>query len=230
LSRILDDEAASVGIDPEAIVRISEDRAQQYQMTSVQHVARGPLVIALDESGSMEGIRNEWAKGCAIALTRLALSEGRAVRVIHFSTACDTRDIRPGEPDDLRILAESAVDGGTDIGKATWVAVRQCGNFEAEGKSGADIVFITEGIDNYGKEPFEEMKKRGIRLWTVAIEQDLEAKANASKASRGVSGSAWLYTYASAYVHLSDTMLYSKQGSSIHAAVKLRDAALDNQR
>ena len=227
--RMLDDEAASIGVDPEAMVRVSEDRAYQYKMQGESTKNRGPLVVAVDESGSMHEHREVWSKACAVALARVAHAEGRAVRAVHFSVVTDAHDVRPGNVDDMRLLAESHVSGGTNIGVAVEVALKQVGDLKKNNLEGADIVFITDGEGYYSKEPFERMVKDGVQLWTVAIDVDIKAVAERSRSSRGMSGvSGWLYDYATAYVHLDRKTIIGAGDSAIKAAVKLKTAALGN--
>lgn len=230
LERMLDDEAASMGIDPEVAVRVSDDRAYQYQMSGESTKCRGPLVLAIDESGSMHEQRAVWAKACSVALARIALAEGRAVRVVHFSTATDVHDVKPNDPQDMLLLSQSHCSGGTDIDTAMRVALDQVGNLEKNGHEGADIVFITDGLDNYSEEPFKQMAKQGVQLWTVAIDVDLEQVAKEWDRTNGSGyvSSPWLYKYARAYVHVDDHMI--NNGGAMNSAVKLRQAAFDNQR
>lgn len=228
LSRMLDDDAAAMGVDPEVLAAVAEERANQYQMSGESIKSRGPLVIVIDESGSMHGNREVWAKACAVALTRVALQEGRAVRCVHFATGTHTHDVNPGNADDMRLVAESHLSGGTDIDVALQVAIRQVGNLAKDDKVGADIVFITDGLDRYSEKHFKTMVREGIQLWTVAIDIDIKAVAEQSRQYRGsYAASGWLYTYARAYVHVDDTML-NNGGKAIEAALQLRDSALDN--
>lgn len=228
IERMLDDEAASMGIDPEVAVRVSDERAYQYQMSGLAAKSRGPLIIVLDESDSMHEHREVWSKACAVALTRVALAEGRAVRVVHFSTGTDVHDVRPGNADDMRLVAESHVSGGTDIEMALRVALQQVGDLEKNGQEGADLVFITDGCATYGEHHFKVMLKEGIQLWTVAIDVDIKRVAEENKRGWGFYGGAsgHLYTYARAYVHIDDQAILSPKG--IDAVLQLRDAALDN--
>lgn len=230
LDRMLDDEAASMGIDPEVMARVAEDRAHQYKMAGESTKNRGPLVVTIDESGSMHGPREVWAKACAVALARVALAEGRKVRVVHFSTGTDVHDVRKGNADDMRLVAESHVSGGTDIDTAMRVSLNQVGNLAKDDHEGADIVFITDGLDGYSKEPFDRMVAQGVQLWTVAIDIDIKAVAEANRKGRGAGygASGWLYDYARAYVHLDQSSVAKAGDQAIAAAVQLRDSAMDN--
>jgi hypothetical protein len=215
LTVILPEETASIGIDPEALVRFVEGQSVAYDQSAIVAKNRGPLVIAIDESGSMDGSRDIWAKGCAVALARIAHSENRVVRVVHFSTACKVQDIRT--PEDLMTLSETFLDGGTDIEVALEVAIEQVGDLEANGYEGADVVFITDGDALYGEDSFIEMKAKGINLWTVAIALDMKTSNR------------HLYSYASAYVHIDDQTIANHNGAAVKLAVQLKNAALDNE-
>lgn len=229
LDRMLDDEKASVGIDPDVAVRVSEDRVNQFKMAGESIKSRGPLVVVVDESGSMHGHREIWAKACSVALIRVALQEGRAVRMVHFSTVTDVHDVRPNEADDIRLVAESHCGGGTDIDVAMEVALEQVGDLEKDGKEGADIVFITDGLDSYSRTPFENMVKMGVQLWTVSIDVDIKAVSESQRKNRGAAGaSGWLFDFARAYVHISDATIRGNGAGAINAALQLREAALDN--
>lgn len=228
IDRMLDDEKASIGIDPDVAVRVSEDRANQFQMAGETTRSRGPLVVVVDESSSMHGHRAIWAKACSIALIRIALQEGRTVRMVHFSTVTDVHDVRPNVPDDMLLAAESHLSGGTNIQVAFEVSLDQVGDLEKNGLEGADIVFITDGECSYGEQPFKRMVQMGVQLWTVAIDVDLEVSARNANSSRGYGSSPWLYKYATAYVHISDATIRGNGDGAVKAALKLRNAALDN--
>ncbi len=154
--------------------RIASRRAAQYAVRGDSPQAKGPLVVALDESGSMRGQRNEWAKASAVALSRVALSEKRAVSVVHYATSTVVQPL--GSPDAALRMIRHFLGGGTAIGLALGVAVDEVKRSARKGQKGADVVLITDGVD------VEEVaiaravtaaRSFGIRLWTVAIECDI---------------------------------------------------------
>jgi hypothetical protein len=231
LERMLPEEAASLGIDPEALVRFAEGQSAQYEMSGLAPKSRGPLVLVIDESGSMSGPRIEWAKACAVALTRIALEEGRAVRVVHFATGTHVQEIRPNEPSDVIELAETFLNGGTEIGMAIEVAVEQVGELEKLDLVGADIVFTTDGTGNYSEKWFKIMHERGIQLWTIAIDVDIKKiHEQFTKTRGGYQLPGYLYSYATAYVHIDEKTIRDGANSqgAIDLAVKLKGSALDN--
>lgn len=85
---------------------------------------RGPVVIALDTSGSMRGKPEEVAKAAVLALLRVALEEDRACYLINFSatTRClDLSELGVALAGLLHFL-EFSFHGGTDLAPA----LREC--------------------------------------------------------------------------------------------------------
>ena len=101
--------------------RIASRRAAQYAVRGDAPQAKGPLVVAVDESGSMRGQRNEWAKASAVALSRVALSDKRAVSVVHYATSTVVQPL--GNPDATLRMIRHFLGGGTAIGLALSVSV-----------------------------------------------------------------------------------------------------------
>lgn len=178
--RLLAQEIAEL-VDPtlqdQAAIRILEKNANQYRMRGEKPAGRGPLVIAVDESGSMhddgEGDRNTWAKAAALALARVAHEGGRMVSVVHFASSTVTTRCPPGEHRALLHMSRHFLSGGTSIALALKDAAEEVEALRLEGHEGADIVIVTDGEDhNY---PGIDMvlgltQAKGTRLWTVAIE------------------------------------------------------------
>lgn len=156
--------------------RIASRRAAQYAVRGTAKRSKGPLVLALDESGSMHGPRNEWAKAAAVALARVAAAEKRPVSVVHYSTSTTVQPLRPGHGEDVVEMVGHFLSGGTAIGLALRVALEQVKALEQKGQRGADIVLVTDGIDGDEAaqlEPLSEARRRGVRLWLVAIECEI---------------------------------------------------------
>lgn len=172
------------GLSDLAAIRLLEKRSQQYQMKGKMAASRGPLVIALDESGSMHddgyANRNSWAKAAALALARVAHDGGRMVKVVHFAHVTAVTKCAPGDPRALLDMTRHFFSGGTDIALALTIAAREVGNLALEGFIGADIVIVTDGED--GSHAAQDkvlglMQAQGVRLWTVLIECDVQEKA-----------------------------------------------------
>jgi uncharacterized protein YegL len=159
-----------------ALERIASRRAAQYAVRGTTKVSKGPLVIALDESGSMGGERNEWAKAAAVALSRVAAEEKRPVSVVHYSTSTVIQPLPLGDTEALLKMIRHFLGKGTAIGLALGVAVQQVRELAQKGQKGADIILVTDGIDGdvaAQETAIQEGHVIGARLWTVAIECDI---------------------------------------------------------
>jgi len=164
-------------VDPDleavAAVRFSERRMLQYAMRGTSKSAKGPLVIALDESASMHDARREWSKACAIALTRVAFDDKRPVAVVHYSTSSMIRHIKPGDAGAIVAMIQHWYDGGTQIGRALDTAADAVQELAKKGAKGADIVLVTDGQDGDTEAQEDAIKRLGAmqaRLWLVGVE------------------------------------------------------------
>lgn len=158
-------------------------QAQQLRMMGEATCSRGPLVILVDESGSMHDIgdgqgRNTWAKACLTALTRIAHDEQRMVVCVHYGTATRVDRLPPGDHLAVYRSVTTFIGGGTNIANALTVGISEVKQLTTEGQTGADIVLITDGEDwgstKYYPALLKEMKRDETRLWTVAIEEHIE--------------------------------------------------------
>lgn len=104
---------------------------------------RGPVIIALDTSGSMRGKPEDVAKAAVLALLRVCLEEDRACFLINFSskTRClDLSDVARSVPELLRFL-EFSFHGGTDLAPA----LRECLRVLDEGAfREADVLVVSD--------------------------------------------------------------------------------------
>jgi len=121
-------------------------RLLQYRRTGAQHHAgHGPVIVLVDESGSMSGEPVMYAKAFAFLLRAQAKAEGRACHLISFSSY--PRDLH--ELPDNATAAEAAewaarfIGGGTD-----WVPPleRACQLLRDTQYRRADLVMLTDGI------------------------------------------------------------------------------------
>jgi len=197
IDRILPTELALLADDDmqdAQAMKILQGRAPILEMEGKESKSRGPLVLAVDESGSMHdgdnswggrasgtaafSGRNTWAKACCVALTRIAWSENRPVVCVHFGNGTEVQDIPKDDTRALFEMARSFLSGGTSFGAALGRSQVSVGDLEANGFKGADIVLITDGEDGdhaaHTRE-IDRMDQRGIKLWTVAIGQDIGA-------------------------------------------------------
>jgi uncharacterized protein with von Willebrand factor type A (vWA) domain len=76
-----------------------ERQCLQYQLTGAEVLGKGPLVVALDKSGSMDGPRDVWATALALALLEQAQRENRMFALLLFDAGVKYEAIvKPTEP------------------------------------------------------------------------------------------------------------------------------------
>ncbi len=118
----------------------------QYELTGKEVQGRGPIVVCLDSSGSMEGEREVWSKAVALALLSIAVKQKRSCRLIHFTSTVERIDDFPaGQVDTSKLLESMEIffDGGTSF-EAPLRSALEAIRSEKDLKK-ADVVFITDG-------------------------------------------------------------------------------------
>lgn len=111
-----------------------------------QALERGPIVLALDTSGSMAGAPEAIAKAVAIAALRLAHASGRACKLLAFGGPDELieRDLAGGADGLAATLAlmAQAFDGGTDVQTPIERAIDRV---HEAGWQGADLLIVSDG-------------------------------------------------------------------------------------
>ena len=106
---------------------------------------KGPFIVCVDTSGSMEGEPEKIAKVVCFALLRMAASYDRPTYLINFSTGIKTIDLY-NVSNDLGSLVEflkMSFHGGTDISLALDEALRQLDTHQYKN---ADVLVISDFI------------------------------------------------------------------------------------
>lgn len=176
LSRLLPSELAHLGQPTEILLieRLAERKALCYAVRGQEQTSRGPLVIALDESSSMHGKRNVWSKAAAVALSRVALEDGRPVSVVRYSVAIQVMELKPGDLSVYLKLARGFLGGGTYIGRALSRSAVEVERMAKKGDKGADVVLVTDGESGESlHDEIDKIQSVGSRLWTVGIETNI---------------------------------------------------------
>jgi uncharacterized protein with von Willebrand factor type A (vWA) domain len=119
LSRTLPLESALVaGAVPElellAMMRLAQRRSLSYKRVARTPVAMGPIVVSVDESGSMYGAKVEAAKGLALAMASIARAQKRPFLLAGYT---NHQRIRVADPTTDGIVAwcEAFLSGGSDL-------------------------------------------------------------------------------------------------------------------
>ncbi len=154
-----------------AMRNLLERSCLQYRVEGTETLGKGPLVVCVDKSGSMEGEKDTWAAAVGLALLDAAQAERRPFALLCFDAYVKHESIiMPGDQ-----LPESALfvsaDGGTDIDRVVRRGLEIIEQHPGALKQ-ADVVLITDGgsnSDNAG-ELRDRAAKLGASILGVAIE------------------------------------------------------------
>lgn len=183
LGAILSEELALLDseLEPDLLRRYVEAELMQYEYQGIEKKGLGPLFVILDESGSMQGAKNEAAKALALALAWVAKQQNRWCCLVSFSGGRPERPLplKPSGWDEAALAdwVSSFIGGGSELDVPLrelprWFAELQC----PRGKT--DLVFVTDGIvsiDQRTREDFLRFKKEwGARAISLVIQADPE--------------------------------------------------------
>ena len=152
----------------------------QYQLSGHEKEGRGPVVVLIDDSDSMDGAPATFAKAAALALADLALADRRACRLVRFSHKINASlDLRIGRDSTRELLAFLAgnVDGGTSFELPLQVARDAIDREPAFER--ADVVLITDGEAEISAAFLSAWRRRALRegLSTYAVHIGARAPA-----------------------------------------------------
>lgn len=126
------------------LASLIEGRAMQYRLSGTDSLGRGPLVVCLDKSGSMDGPKDVWATAVALALLDVAQRQRRPFALVAFDGAVkhEARVEVGGQlPEDALLVSCS---GGTNITGTLARALSIIQESNGAMKK-ADVVLITDG-------------------------------------------------------------------------------------
>lgn len=136
----------------------------QYEVQGEDEI-KGPIIVCIDNSESMEGHKDYFAKAVAIAMLFLAICEKRAYRCILFDSNVNyVADFQKNEYDLKKVieLAETFYGGGTEFEPPLKKAVETIKEYKFKK---VDILFITDGepvkfLSKDFKSKLEDLKKK----------------------------------------------------------------------
>jgi uncharacterized protein with von Willebrand factor type A (vWA) domain len=146
-----------------------------YELEGQEPTGKGPVVILIDKSGSMNGQNDNWATAITFSLMMQAHKENRDI----FYAAFDTRILFSKKYakgkytfEELMEVVEIDTAGGTRFEEPLKFAMEACK--EDPDLKLADIVFVTDGdasIDQrWLNEVNEQKKSQDINIFTILIE------------------------------------------------------------
>lgn len=156
-----------------------EKQCLQYEVENNKRKGMGPIIVAVDSSGSMSGKRMEWAKATALALLEIATKQKRNFYIYFFDTKVKknrTWSFEKGQVKPATIIDIAQVDcgGGTNFSVPVHKAMDIIS--KEKGFKKADITFITDGDCTLYDEQVEEVnkmkKERNVKIQTIIINMD----------------------------------------------------------
>lgn len=134
---------------------------------------KGPVIICVDTSGSMNGTPENIAKTITFALSKIAIEEDRKCYVISFSTAIQTLDLSDFSGNPLGKLVQflkMSFNGGTDAVPALNQALKMLS--ENEWKN-ADVLmisdFVMQALNKELADKIETEKKKNTVFYSLTI-------------------------------------------------------------
>lgn len=135
---------------------------------------KGPMIICVDTSGSMQGTPERVAKTVAFALAQKSLEEERGCYLISFSTGIETMDLSSFNSTDgitnLVKFLHMSFNGGTDANPALEYSVKL---LKEKDWKNADVLMISDFVmGSLGTELEEEIKaqqEKKCRFFTLAV-------------------------------------------------------------
>lgn len=156
--------------------KFSEKQCLQYEVENRKRKGMGPIIIAIDSSGSMGGSRISWAKAVALAILEVSSKQKRNTYIFFFDRTVKTNrtwvfEKGATKPSDIIDIAEVGASGGTNF-ETPVIKAMEIINKE-KGFKKADITFITDGdcsISSYYEEELIKQKKaKNVKIQTIII-------------------------------------------------------------
>ena len=149
--------------------RVLEGTVLQYRLRDDEQKGKGPMVVCIDVSSSMQGDKEMWSKAVALTLMDIARRQRRLFRAVMFSSGdvslkvLDLNRERRYQPDLNKVveMAEYFPGGGTDFEAPIDAAVELLG--EKKLKRG-DIVIITDGESQVSPQWLARLRERKAEL------------------------------------------------------------------
>jgi uncharacterized protein with von Willebrand factor type A (vWA) domain len=180
LGRLLPHELAKLAIpefEDDTLRRLVERQVMCREYRSVEPVAKGPIIVSVDESGSMQGDKGHTAKALALALAWVARQQRRWIALVAYSGDSGERllALPPGRWDEVALMDWLAQFIGR--GSSLDVPVREMPRYYEQLRAPAgvtDVIFITDAqcrIPADLREHFIAWKQQvKARLITLVIE------------------------------------------------------------
>ena len=152
----------------------SKEEKEQKEISVEKKEPKGPVIICVDTSGSMQGTPENIAKTVTFALSKIAISEKRKCYLISFSTNIETLDMSDFKTGDaLRKLVQflqKSFNGGTDASPALKHSVEM---LHKDDYKNADVLmisdFVMETLPDDLIKSIEAEKEKNTNFYSLVI-------------------------------------------------------------
>jgi uncharacterized protein with von Willebrand factor type A (vWA) domain len=173
IERILPDELATLALGEQGedlfLKKLLDEDLLAYSYKNPVEETHGPILIAVDGSGSMAGLKEIWVKALAIATILQAKKEKRKACGIIFGAS--EKEIFDIDVDRLEDLATTSFHMGTNFGPPLGWAQNKFKELPR-----ADLLFITDGVcnikDNTKTEFIQAKNGSAARCYSILIGSD----------------------------------------------------------
>lgn len=203
--------------------KYSSESLLQYRLQGKERKARGPVILCIDVSGSMEGQRELWSKAIFIAMLECCMKDKRDLLLYYFDDGVRASYTfshkTPATPEELITACEYFSGGGTSLEEVLNGACRDVEHGASTGLDRADIVVVTDGAVNVSESLQQRVataqRKTGLTVIGIVIAGDSNPLEKLNARIERVNG-------------LAEESKGFDPNASVHAAMKAKDAgALD---
>lgn len=152
-----------------ALREVVEQTALQYRLEGKEPQGRGPIVMLLDTSGSMEGEPMLWAQSIGAMALMVGAKEKRPCIILPFNVVArnpiDTREVATSAA--LEDLMKLHAHGGTDFSQPLRRAMEHLRSAPR-----ADLLIVTDGMAECDEDTAQElqaMKDKGARVFGLTV-------------------------------------------------------------
>ena len=183
LSRMIGSEFVNLGIEElelDLYSRMINNRLMTVKRKGKEPLGRGPVVLCVDESGSMGGNRHDVARALSVATVNLMARDNRNTTIIGYNYSIRNVHTFNGKYKTMQLngrsmgwgtgihhLASVGCGGGTDFDPALRKSLEVIGKEER-----ADLIFLTDGDASVSRsliDRLETAKGKGLRVTTILI-------------------------------------------------------------
>jgi uncharacterized protein with von Willebrand factor type A (vWA) domain len=165
-------ESGLMCFDMEGIQHIEHEYEVEVEQTTTENETKGPMVICVDTSGSMQGAPETIAKAVTMLMALKAKQDNRDCYLINFSTSIETLDLSGGfAVENLMSFLQKFFHGGTDVAPAISHGISV---METDAYKNADMLIISDfvmaGLPGNLLNKIERLRESGNKFNSLVVD------------------------------------------------------------